>query len=304
MASPQFDKAFKMVTKLGDILSEYTDPSKIGELRAMTDSKALPPPEGTSVTPVDAAGVAAEWVRAPGADPDSRLLYLHGGGYVMGSLNTHRDMVARISAATGCSMLFLAYRMAPEDPFPAAVDDGLAGLRWMRDNGPVGPKPAAQTFIAGDSAGGGLALATLLAARDAGVPMPDGAVTLSAWADLAGTGESMESRRDADPMIRADHLLANAAMYLKGADARNPLASPLYADLRGLPPLLMQAGDAELILDDTTRVADKAKAAGVDVTMEIWPEMFHVWQQFAGMVPEGQQAIDRIGEWVKARVAV
>lgn len=151
------------------------------------------------------------------------------------------------------------------------------------------------------SAGGGLALATLVQARDTGVPLPTAAVSLSAWSDMAVTAESLQTRKDVDPMIGEPGLKAMASLYLGGADAKTPLASPVYADLTGLPPLLMQVGDHEIILDDTTRVADRAKAAGVDVTLEVWPEMVHVWQQFAAMLPEGQQAIDRIGEWVKAR---
>ena len=301
MASEQMAKVRGMAAKLSTIIDEHVAAKKFDELRSMLSSNGFPPPPGTQVTPVKVEGIPAEWVQAPGSDPDKRLLYLHGGGYVIGSLETHRDLVARIAAATGYAALFLDYRLAPEDPYPAAVDDAVAALRWVHDNGPDGPKPASKTLIAGDSAGGGLALATLVQARDTGVPLPTAAVSLSAWSDMAVTAESLQTRKDVDPMIGEPGLKAMASLYLGGADAKTPLASPVYADLTGLPPLLMQVGDHEIILDDTTRVADRAKAAGVDVTLEVWPEMVHVWQQFAAMLPEGQQAIDRIGEWVQAR---
>ena len=209
-----------------------------------------------------------------------------------------------ISPASDCATLAVDYRMAPEDPFPAAVDDALTAYRFLRVNGPDGPSQASATFISGDSAGGGLTLSTMIAARDAGLPMPNAAMPLSAWTDLAGTGETMETRRDIDPIVTRDTLDNMAAHYLAGGDPKEPLASPLYANLSGLPPLLMQVGDAEVLLADTTRVVEKARAAGVDVTEEIWPEMFHVFQHFCQAFPEAQQAVDRIGEFAKAHMEV
>ncbi len=258
-----------------------------------------PAPEGTTATPVNAGGVPAEWVMADNASPDRRLLYLHGGGYVICSPATHRDLAGRLSKASGVALLVLDYRLAPEHPYPAAVDDAVAALRWMNDNGPNGPASASATFVAGDSAGGGLTLATLIAARAAGVPMADAAVTISAWADLACTGETIQTRAEVDPMVTASLLQRMSSEYLQNSDAKQPLASPLYADLSGLPPLLMQVGDAEVLLDDTTRVAEKAKAAGVNVTVDLYPEMMHIFQLFAPILPEGQQAIDRIGAFLK-----
>ena len=233
------------------------------------------------------------------ATADQRLLYLHGGGYVICSPDTHRDLAGRIHRLR-VAVLVLDYRLAPEHPYPAAVHDALAALRWMDTHGPKGTAPARATFVAGDSAGGGLTLATLIAARDAGVRLPDAAVAISAWTDLACTGNTMRTRADADPMVTEAVLSRMVRDYLQGGDARQPLASPLYADLRGLPPLLMQVGDAEVLLDDTTRVADKARAAGVDVTVEIYPEMIHIFQLFAPILPEGQQAIERIGAFIRA----
>ena len=258
----------------------------------------VPAPEGTLVTPVDAGGVRAEWVVAEHAAPDRRLLYLHGGGYVICSPATHRDLAGRLSKAAQVPVLVIDYRLAPEHPYPAAVDDALAAVRWISANGPNGPAPASATFVAGDSAGGGLTLATLIGARNHGVRMPDAAVTLSAWNDLACTGNTMHTRAAVDPMVTAALLQRMIGEYLQGGDPAQPLASPLYADLRGLPPMLMQVGDAEVLLDDTLRVAEKAQAAGVDVTVDVYPEMIHIFQLFAPVLPEGQQAIDRIGAFL------
>jgi acetyl esterase/lipase len=245
---------------------------------------------------VSAGGVPAEWIVPPNAANDRVILYLHGGGYVMGSINTHRAMIARIARASEAKALALNYRMAPEDPFPTAVDDATAAYRWLLAQG---YKPG-KIVISGDSAGGGLTLATLLALRDAGTPLPAAAVPISPWADLEGTGASIETRAAADPMVDKAGLLRMAQMYAGDSDPKNPLISPIYADYKGLPPMLIQVGDAEILLDDSTRVAERARAAGVKVELEAYPEMFHVWHVFAKILPEGQQAIDRIGEYVRA----
>jgi acetyl esterase/lipase len=269
----------------------------VDELRAAFPE--APAPEGTTATLADADGVPAEWVLADGADPDRRLLYLHGGGYVICGPATHRDLAGRISKASGVSLLVLDYRLAPEHPYPAAVDDALTALRWMTHHGPGGATPARATFVAGDSAGGGLTLSTLVAARDAGVRRPEAAVIISGWTDLACSGDTLRTRADVDPMVTERLLQRMAGEYLQGGDPKQPLASPLYANLQGLPPLLMQVGDAEVLLDDTTRVAEKAQAVGVDVTVEVYPEMMHIFQLFAPVLPEGQQAIERIGTFLK-----
>jgi monoterpene epsilon-lactone hydrolase len=249
--------------------------------------------------PVTANGVPAEWVSAPGAVPGNVVLYLHGGGYVIGSINTHRDLAARISRASGARVLVIDYRLAPEHPFPAAVEDATAAYRWLLSSG-IDPSGI---VVAGDSAGGGLTVATLVALRDAGDPLPAAGVCLSPWVDLEGIGASMTSKAEVDPIVQKDLLVLMAATYLDGADPRSPLAAPLYADLAGLPPLLIQVGTAETLLDDATRLAERARAAGVDVTLEPWEDMFHVWQAFAAMLPEGQQAIDRIGAFVREHLS-
>ena len=269
------------------------------EMRAGMEAGSFPATEAATVTSVDANGVPGEWVTVPESDPNRRMLYVHGGGYVMGSPVTHRRLCEGIARAGECAVLNLDYRMAPEHVFPAAVDDAMAGLQFMQENGPDGPGAAESVFVGGDSAGGGLMLATLLAARERGVAMPDGGVGISVWSDLAITGESIQTRSGVDPLITDESMVTNmAAMYLGDADPETPLASPLYADYAGLPPLILQVGDHEVLLSDTTRVAERARAAGVEVTEEVWDEMFHVWHAFAPMLPEGQQAIDRIGEFI------
>jgi acetyl esterase/lipase len=248
---------------------------------------------------VSAGGVKAEWVSAPDADAGRAVLYLHGGGYVIGSINTHRALAARLSRASRARVLVIDYRLAPEHPHPAAVDDSVAAYRWMLGQG---LKPA-RIAVAGDSAGGGLTVATLVAIRDAKLPLPAAGACLSPWVDMEGVGESMTTRSDVDPIVQKAGLLQMAAAYLGGKDPRTPLAAPLYADLSGLPPLLIQVGTAETLLDDASRLAERARKAGVSVSYEPWDGMIHVWHLFAPMLDEGQQAIDRIGEFVRKQAA-
>jgi len=249
--------------------------------------------------PIMAGGVSAEWIVPPEADKDRVILYLHGGGYVMGSVNTHRAMIARIARAAQARALALDYRLAPEHPFPAAVDDATAAYRWLIS---TGYKPR-HIAVAGDSAGGGLAIATVLALRDARVDLPGAVVPISPWTDMEGTGNSVESKAAKDPMADVEGLRGMARKYLGDRDPRTPLASPLYADFHGLPPMLIQVGEAEILLDDSTRVAERAKAAGVSVELEIWDDMIHVWHVFAKLLPEAQQAIDKIGNFVRAHIS-
>jgi len=245
--------------------------------------------------PVTANGVKSEWVSAPDADAGRAILYLHGGGYVIGSINTHRSLAARLSRAAKARVLVIDYRLAPEHPFPAAVDDSVAAYRWMLAQG---LKPS-RIAVAGDSAGGGLTAATLVAIRDAKLPVPAAGALLSPWVDMEGIGESMTSKDSVDPMVHKEGLLGMAKAYLGGQNPRSPLAAPLYADLTGLPPLLIQVGTSETLLDDASRLAERAKKAGVNVTYEPWQNMIHVWHLFAPMLDEGQQAIEKIGAFVR-----
>jgi epsilon-lactone hydrolase len=270
------------------------------ESRAMFEQMvaAFPGPQGVSSEQVDAGGIAAEWIAAHGAAPERTIYWLHGGGYCIGSINTHRALLGNISAASGARALAIDYRLAPEDPFPAAVEDAVSAYLWLLSTG-VDP---AQTIIGGDSAGGGLAMATLVALKETGKPLPAGAVCISPWTDMTMTGDSLASKAEADPMITVDGITRVRDAYVGAADPKGPLASPVYADLAGLPPLLIQVGENEVLQSDSTRLADRAEAAGVDVTLEVWPDMIHVWHFFAAMLPEGQHAIDRIGEWVKQQL--
>ena len=252
-------------------------------------------PPDVHCDPVDAGGVPAEWITAPNVLPERVVCYLHGGGYVIGSINTHREMISRLSRAASARVLIIDYRLAPENPFPAALDDSVAAYHWLLS---VGVDPA-RLIIAGESAGGGLTVATLVALRDAGEPLPRAGVCLSPWVDLEQLGESVATKEGMDPLVDRDIGLTWAKAYLGGIDPRTPLASPLYADLTGLPPLLIQVGTAEILFDDSRRLADRARAAGVDVTLEPWDDMIHMWHFFAAILPEGQQAIDRIGEFVR-----
>ncbi len=248
---------------------------------------------------LSAGGVPAEWIAAPAAAADRVILYLHGGGYVIGSINTHRAMISRIARASNARALAIDYRLAPEHPFPAAVDDAIVAYRWLLAEG---YKPS-KIVISGDSAGGGLTLAALVAIRDAKLPMPAAAVPISPWTDLEGTGESVRTRAAKDVMVTQDNLLSSAKQYYGTHNPKDPLVSPVHADFRGMPPMLIQVGDAEILLDDATRVAERAKAAGVQVQLEVWDEMPHVWHVFAKLLPEGQQAIDKIGKFVIARTS-
>ena len=254
--------------------------------------------EGVSLEPVNANGVRAEWVSAPGADSGKAILYLHGGGYVVGSIASHRGMAANLSRASGCRALVVDYRLAPEHPHPAQVEDAHAAYRWLLASG----IDAADIAVAGDSAGGGLTVATMLAARDGGDPLPAAGVCISPWVDMEGLGESMTSKAGVDPMVTRDGLLEMAANFLGDADPRDPLAAPLHADLTGLPPLLIIVGTAETLLDDATRLHANAQAAGVESAYQEWEDMVHIWPWFAPFLPEGRDAMERMGAFIKARV--
>ncbi len=292
MPSPEFDPLLAMLRA-----RPARQDSTLEQLRADFEQVAdfLPLPEGASHAPVDAGDVPAEWVRSPHSDEDRTLLYLHGGGYVVGSLRTHRALAARLAEAAGARVLSVDYRLAPEHPHPAAVDDTVAAWHWLLEGG----ADPGRSAVVGDSAGGGLGVATLLALRDAGAPQAGAGVCLSPWVDLEGTGASVRERAEQDPLVRREGLLGMARAYLGGLDPRTPLAAPLHAELGGLPPLLIHVGTAEILLDDAVRLAERARAAGVDVELETWEEMVHVWHMFGGLLPEADLAIARVGEFLR-----
>jgi acetyl esterase/lipase len=226
------------------------------------------------------------------------LLYLHGGGFVSGSGEFYLALAARLSAAAKCAVLLPDYRLAPEHCFPAGLEDCMRAYEWMSANGPWGPAPARATFIAGDSAGGNLTLATLLALRDRRRPLPMGGIALSATTDLTLASESLRSVND--PIISARTMPVFREHYLGRTDPHNPLASPVFGDYRGIPPLLIQVGEHEMLRDDSIRLAQKARSDGIQVTLELWPGMFHAFQSHEPLLPEGQEAIDHIAEFMRS----
>ena len=259
--------------------------------------KVFPIPPEVKVERVTAPVAPAEWLRPPSAEAGRVVLYLHGGGYVIGSPRSHRHLAAAIAGAAGASALLLDYRLAPEHPFPAAVEDATAAYRWLLDQA-IAPE---HIVIAGDSAGGGLTVATVLALREARVPLPAGGVCISPWVDLTCSGASYATKAAADPIVRRAGVEEMARAYLGATPPRTPLASPLFADLRGLPPLLIHVGSDEVLLDDAVQLAERAKAAGVDATLEIYDRMIHVWHWFLPMLDEAQTAVEAIGRFVRSR---
>ena len=247
--------------------------------------------------PVDVDGVPAEWITPPQVTGGRTLLYLHGGYFLAGSIRSHRNLAGNIAAAAQGRALIIDYRLAPEHPFPAALDDAYTVYCWLLGQG-IQPE---QIILAGDSAGGGLVLSLLLVIRGHGAPLPAAAVCLSPVTDMTGGGESRISNAGKELMVDPRISSQVPSLYLAGADLHNPLVSPLFADLHGLPPLLIQAGSEETLLSDATRFAERARRAGVDVTLEVWPGMQHVWQIMASLLPEGRLAIAQIGEFISQR---
>lgn len=253
------------------------------------------PPRGVEIAAADAGGLAADDIAASRSQTDRRVLYLHGGGYRIGSRKLYRHVTWRIASATRARLVAIDYRLAPEHPFPCALDDAIAAYRWLLANG----DDARRIVVMGDSAGGGLTLALLLALRERALPLPGAAVALSPWTDLALTGATLAANAAADPIIDVEELPQFAADYLAGADPRNPFASPLYGDLAGLPPILIQAGSDEVLLDDSVRLAEGLRRANSPVDLHVWPRMFHGWQLFAPLLPESRQAIEQIGAFAR-----
>ena len=266
-------------------------------LDAIAGQQALDP--AVRLEPVAANGVGAEWATGPSADPARAILYIHGGGYISGSIVSHRGLAVAIGRAASSRVLSLDYRRAPEDRFPAAVEDVVAAYRFLLDQG-FAPSRIA---VAGDSAGGGLTLALMLAARERGLPLPACGWCISPWVDLLCGSASMTSKAAVDPIIQKPYLVEIAGLYLGETDPRTPLASPLYGDLRGLPPLLIQVGSAEVLLDDSIMLAGIAGGADVMVTLEVWPEMIHAWPLFQDHLASGRKAIARAGAYIREMTA-
>lgn len=275
-------------------------PLTLAQTRANFDARSelYPLPDEVTVTAVDAGGVPAHWISAPGAAGGQVLVYLHGGGYQIGSLRSHAELAARLGRASGTRVLVPGYRLAPEHPFPAAVEDALTAWRWLRT---AQGCPAHAAAVAGDSAGGGLAVAMMAALREHGDDVPAAAVLMSPWTDLSCSGASITERDGEDPLFSPDMLRQLAAGYLAGADPRSPLASPLFGPLAGLPPLLIQVGTAELLLSDSVDLAKAAAAAGVDVTLCTAEGLPHVYPGMLG-TPEAAEATDEAGAFLRGRL--
>ncbi|CAN5477144.1 N/A [soil metagenome] len=290
--SPELNAVIEAVRGLGINDGALT----VMERRALISFDG-PDPDGVAIERVDAGGVPSEWIVAEGAATDRAVLHLHGGAFVAGGLGSHRGFAAKLSETTGSAVLLVDYRLAPEAPFPAALDDAVAAYRWILDRG-IDP---AAVVVSGDSAGGGLAASLLVALRDQGQPLPAGAVLLSPWTDLALTGASHQSEDGRDPLCSTAMLDQSAEAYLDGADRTDPAASPLYADLSGLPPMLIHVGEVEVLRDDSVQLAERARAAGTPVELHVGAGMVHVWHLFADVVPESTRDQLVVARWIATR---
>ena len=275
----------------------YSDKQSIEDLRAehRAAGAAIPLPDGTVCEAVDAGGVPAEWISLESPREENVFLFIHGGAYYRGSAAATRATAARISAAAGMRCLSINYRLAPEHVFPAAIDDTFTSYKWLLEQGVTHDK----IIVGGISAGGGLALALLLKLKETCQPQPAGAVPMSAWTDLTQSGESMHANAGSDPFICKAYLDRMARQYLDGVEPRTALASPLFGELSGLPPMLIQVGTAESMFDDSQRFADRAYVAGVEIEFEPWDDMFHGWHGSAHVLEDAQKAIDSIGRFCR-----
>ncbi|MDJ0769397.1 MAG: alpha/beta hydrolase [Ilumatobacter sp.] len=277
-------------------------PPELDEMRAAYETLGDigRPPSGVSWTDVDVDGIPAIWADADGGATDRVLLYVHGGGYVIGAAKYYTNLTGHLAKAIGCRVLNLDYRLAPEHPHPAPVEDAVRAFLWLRSQG----FDDRHIAIAGDSAGGGLTITTMLSLRDRDLGQPAAAVPISPWGDLEGLGGTMTTNADKDVLVGLEMLQAMAMMFLAGGDAKDPLAAPIYADYSGLAPLYIQVGGDETLLDDTVRIVAKAEEAGVDVTSEVFPEMQHVFQFAAGRMPEADEAVAKIGAYLRPRLGL
>jgi acetyl esterase/lipase len=298
---PSWDPTFEALAELFHQGSLRITRMPLDAQRRWTQSVILGLPSSplyqeTTFEKVSAGGAPGEWFRRQDA-AGRTVLYLHGGGYGLGTIDTHRDLIARIGRASRANALALEYRLAPEHRFPSQLEDALAAYLWLLQQG-IDPR---RLIVAGDSAGGGLTLSLLVKLRDSGYPLPAAAVCLSPWVDLEGLGASLD-QNDRYDYISRRALSQYRKRFVDDENVRNPLAAPLYADLRRLPPMLVQVGSAETLLDDSRRIVERAREAGVDVTFRVWEDMIHVWQLFAFMVPQGSAAIDEIGAFIREHV--
>ncbi|MEM1436718.1 MAG: alpha/beta hydrolase [Pseudomonadota bacterium] len=276
-------------------MASFEDPIA---MRARASSGFGRTPKEVQLEAIDAGGVAAQWVRYPGAATDAALLYLHGGGYVFGGLESHRDIAWRLSRAAGLNALVVDYRLAPEHPFPGAVEDATASFLWLLAQG-FSPD---RILVAGDSAGGGLAVALMLRLKELNHPLPKAAVLMSPWVDMAMTGASMTANADADVMLSPGAMSRFATHYLGSTDPRTALASPLYGDLSGLPPVQVLVGSTEVLLSDSEALVQHITAAGGQAQLHVWPNMPHVFPIFASILPEARAAIEEMARFMRTQL--
>ncbi len=301
MDSP-IDKVFDHLRAIADRAFELID--DIDARRKLIEQYFCVHPSTSEIKgqryPAKSSNIAMEWIVADGADPDRRILYIHGGSWISGSVAGYRAFLSRVSQAAGAVVLAVDYRLAPEHKFPAGLEDCIQAYQWMRQNGPEGKGPAVSAYLMGDSAGGNLALATLLKIKDAKLPLPAAVVAISPATDFTGGSPSLVSRAAVDPIINPMVLPVLIPIYLgQNTSPTDPYASPLFGDYKGMPPLLLQVGDAEVLLDDSTRLAKHASEQGCDVTLDVWEGMPHVFQGFAPFLPEATEAIAKIGQFIR-----
>jgi acetyl esterase/lipase len=253
------------------------------------------PLKGFTYTTTTINGIKSEWVTPNGADESKVLLYFHGGGYATGSINTHRALVSQIVKSAGIKALIIEYRLAPEHKYPAPIEDAAGVYKWLLENG----YPYNHIAFGGDSAGGGVTIGTLLYLRDNNLPLPNCAIAMSPWLDLTMSGESFHTKKEIDPMLIAAGLPVWRNHYLGDIDPKSPYASPIFHSLQGLPPVYIQVGEEEVLLDDSTRFAQKAKADGVDISLDVYPKKFHVFNGFWRILPKAREANRKLGEYLK-----
>jgi len=288
-----------VVARIRAVYRRWDRTTPLETMRRDWEALHAPPPSVPPAIPVSANGVDAAWIGADGLRRDRAVLYFHGGGFQMGSIETHRALAAAIAAGAGCRVLSVNYRLAPEHRFPAPLEDALAAYEWLRASGIA----ARHIAVAGDSAGGGLAVSLMLSLKMRGIALPAAAALMSPWTDMEASGESFETRAAADPFHQRAMIKALAKTYLGGADPKDTLASPVRGDLSGLPPMLIQVGDRETVLDDARLLAERARSAGVEVRLEVWPEMVHVFQLYADAIAQGREAIAEIGAHFRAHLS-
>ena len=292
MASAQFEK---LVGRLHGTRDD--GPVNVTKRRAVMGAVAFPVADDISVESATIGGVPAEWIAAPGADPTTVIFYIHGGGFCLGSPHTYRKLAGDLSRAANARLLLLDYPLAPESPFPAGLNALVAAYVAL-----IAVMAPTRIVVGGDSAGGGLVMSLLLALRDRAVALPAGAVCISPWVDLIRAEPADPALASLDPIVSPGDLLAMRSLYADGCDFTDPLLSPGFADLKGLPPLLIHVGAAEVLLPDSHQLAKRASVDGVDVKLEVWPDMVHVWHVFAGRVPEATEAVEGFGRFVRDRV--